>query len=57
MDKKTLIKYQSYCMDITNQSYLTSLKELLNNKEYYLFHDVIQYMLENKIRLEQEIII
>lgn len=56
MNKDILIKYQKYAMKISNKNYLESLKDLLSNEDYSIFHDVIAYMIENKIRLEQEII-
>jgi len=56
MDKDILIKYQQYAMKIKSKKYLKSLKDLLNNKDYFIFSDVITYMIEKKIRLEQEII-
>lgn len=57
MDKETLIKYQDYCMEIKSISYLNSLHELLQDENYQSFLDVIKYMITNKIRLEQEIIL
>ncbi len=56
MDKQTLIKYESYTMPIKSKSYLKALKDLLNNDDYKLFKEVISYMINKKIRLEQEII-
>ncbi len=32
----------------------TKLKNLLNNEDYREFHEVISYMIENNVTLEQE---
>ena len=57
MNKEILIKYQQYAMEINSNAYLKALKSLLNNEDYKIFYDVISYMIEKKVRLEQEIII
>ncbi|SHK31189.1 Wadjet anti-phage system protein JetD domain-containing protein [Tepidibacter formicigenes] len=54
MDKKTLIKYREKAMAIDDDKYTKELEKLLSSDEYKEFHEVIDYMIKNKIRLEQE---
>lgn len=53
MDKETLIKYQEFSKKLT-QNDRNNLKKLLINNEY---KNVIEFMLENDCKLEQEAII
>jgi len=55
MDLNTLKYYEDYAMPI-NKEYEKQLIELLGKEEYQEFRDVIQYMVDKKIRLEQEIV-
>ncbi len=54
MDVKTLLAYESKAIKITNQDYLTSLHDLLNNPDYHMFNQVLEQMIDKKIKLEQE---
>lgn len=54
MDLQTLIQYQSFCQKITDESYVIKLKTLLEKENLHPYFEVINYMIENKIRLEQE---
>jgi len=56
MDVETLKKYIEYGKPIENKAYLDSLRELINKEEYEEFKEVIEFMVENKVRLEQEVI-
>lgn len=53
MDVNTLLKYKSYC-DELEDNYARQLEKLLDKKEYATFWPVIEVMLKEKIRLEQE---
>lgn len=53
MDLETLKRHEEKAQKITS-SYGKNLKKLLNLPEYSPFSDVISYMLENEIKLEQE---
>ncbi len=57
MDLETLKEYEDMCMHIDNDRYLHILEDMIMDQRYSLFHDVISYMLEKRIRLEQENII
>ncbi|MDU6339831.1 MAG: DUF2220 family protein [Clostridium sp.] len=55
MNKDILIKYSEYRKELT----LNDRKELIRlneSDEYSIFKDIIEYMLKNNIKLEQEII-
>lgn len=53
MDKETLIKYKRYAKPLTDND----KKRLLKLKEQYInYEEVVNYMLENNIKLEQEAI-
>ena len=41
-------------MNIKTEGYLQMLASLLKNPDYSMFYEVIQYMIEKKVRLEQE---
>ncbi len=62
MDVATLKQYSDRTISIGGAStdndgsnqYLASLSKLIDDPEYEVFHDVIMYMLENHVKLEQE---
>ncbi len=57
MDKQTLEKYKNQAKPIESDEYCKKLQGLLENSSYNCFFDVIEFMLENKIKLEQEILL
>ena len=52
MDIVTLQKYNQYTKNLTNNDIIKAKNMLSNN----LYTDVLSYMLDNNIKLEQEII-
>lgn len=54
MDIKTLVQYQKRAAYITDENYIHALQELLLQPEYEAFHSVIRFMVDHKLRLEQE---
>lgn len=54
MDLKTLIKYQDMTKPLTNNDILRLKKLLVNGKNKKLYREVIEYMLDNNCKLEQE---
>lgn len=54
MDLKTLIKYKESHIPINDKSYIENLKTLLSNELLRDSYNVIEYMIKNKVRLEQE---
>lgn len=54
MNLETLKTHENQCMKIETESYKTQLKKLLSDDTCKVFQDVIAYMLERGIRLEQE---
>lgn len=54
MDVAALHSNAESCMKITSEDYLQKLSALLENPDYSMFFDVIQYMIEHRVRLEQE---
>jgi len=54
MDKSTLLKFKDYLKPIEDMRYIDDLKKLLSQKEYMEFYEVIAYMIENSVKLEQE---
>lgn len=54
MDVETLQNNEAACMNIKTEGYLQMLASLLKNPDYSMFYEVIQYMIEKKVRLEQE---
>lgn len=54
MDRETLIRFRDSTMRIGDERYLEGLRKLLEDKDYKEFWDVVRYMLEEKVRLEQE---
>ncbi|MBQ1312473.1 MAG: hypothetical protein IIY55_11550 [Blautia sp.] len=57
MDRETLMKYADRCIPIEKEAYLKELGTLLCDEEYRVFHETIAYMLEHRVRLEQEVLI
>lgn len=55
MDLATLKRYEKFAVSF-DRSYGQRLRRLLEKEEYGVFHEVIHYMLEKSIRLEQEIV-
>lgn len=53
MDVETLLKYIVYA-DSFDDSYRGKLQKLLQRRDYEIFHDVIQKMLQLNVKLEQE---
>jgi FKBP-type peptidyl-prolyl cis-trans isomerase 2 len=53
MDVATLRRYEKFAIPF-DRAYGERLRRLLDREEYRVFRDVIEYMLEKKIRLEQE---
>lgn len=54
MDRETLVRFRKSARKIEDERYLESLGKLLEDREYEEFWDVVEYMVENKVRLEQE---
>lgn len=54
MDLNTMQENRERCMYITSDTYLQELKKRLDDPDFEIFHEVIRYMLEEQIRLEQE---
>lgn len=54
MDIPTLQNHLDQCLPIKKENYIKQLSSLLTNPEYDVFHEVIAYMIESKVRLEQE---
>lgn len=54
MNLETLVKNKRFCQKITDFSYLEKLSSLLKKENLKSYHEVINYMIEEKIRLEQE---
>lgn len=55
MDKETLMKYKNYGRKLSDND-KNQLRLMLENDEYKCFNEIIQYMLEIGVKLEQEII-
>ncbi|MFT5875772.1 MAG: hypothetical protein ACI8WT_004769 [Clostridium sp.] len=56
MDCETLVKYKDHLMRIDKESYLDSLRGMLQDKDYEEHFDAIKYLIENRVRLEQEVV-
>lgn len=56
MDVETLRKYENYTKRIENKAYIDNLEKLAANKDYLVFRDVLAFMLEHEVKLEQEAI-
>ena len=54
MDAVNLRNNVEACMEIKTDSYLQQLSALLENPAYSVFFEVIRYMIQNRVRLEQE---
>lgn len=54
MDLVTLEKNSDKAMPLEDQKYINSLRDAVNDEKYSYFKDVIEYMIDHKIRLEQE---
>ena len=54
MDLNTLILNKCFCQKITDELYLIKLESLLQKENLKPFYEVINYMIQNKVRLEQE---
>lgn len=54
MDADTLRANADTCLTIKSDGYLHQLSVLSENPEFSIFFDVINYMLKNRVRLEQE---
>lgn len=54
MDEDTLLLNEASAKAISDESYMDSLRGLLQDPSYSCFHSVIKLMLEKRIRLEQE---
>ncbi|MGI6009925.1 MAG: Wadjet anti-phage system protein JetD domain-containing protein [Ruminococcus sp.] len=57
MDLQSLERYRDKGMKITSPSYAAALEKMGQDPEYACFHQVIARMVEEKIRLEQEVMI
>lgn len=55
MEKPTLVKYEAYTKSLTTYD-RKNLEKMLKQVEFKMFYEVINYMLEKNIKLEQEII-
>lgn len=54
MDIKTLEENFDKCLSLESDHYKSILKNMIEDNDYTVFHDVITYMLENNVKLEQE---
>ena len=54
MDAETLRQYRQRTMELPGEKYRKLLENMLKEEKYAVFYDVIAYMLENNVRLEQE---
>ena len=54
MDVTALQSNTEACMEIKTDSYLQQLSALLEDPSYSVFFEVIRYMIQNRVRLEQE---
>ena len=54
MDRAALEAFRGQAMEIQSEAYLKLLEDMGQNPEYEIFHDVIQLMIRERIRLEQE---
>jgi hypothetical protein len=57
MDRETLVKYKDHLNGIDKESYLDSLKGLLLDGDYEDNWEAIKYLIDNRVRLEQEVVI
>ncbi|HEY8889643.1 MAG TPA: Wadjet anti-phage system protein JetD domain-containing protein [Clostridium sp.] len=56
MDGETLVKYKDHLKLIDKESYLDSLRGMLQDSDYEEHFEAIKYMIENRVRLEQEVV-
>ena len=54
MDREAVISKKDYWIPMDDIKYKAELEKLLGNEDYSLFHDVIELMLDQSCRLEQE---
>jgi hypothetical protein len=54
MDKETVETFRDRCMPIENDLYRKELAALRTDERYKVFWDVIDFMLDTGLRLEQE---
>ena len=54
MDLRTLKQFETQTAEIETDHYRGILRKMLDDPEYKIFYETIQYMLEKNIRLEQE---
>ena len=54
MDVKTLERCREKCMHIEDENYIALIRKMRENPEYKMFHDVLDYMMAHRVRLEQE---
>ena len=54
MDRDTIDTYRLYTKPIQSDAYIRKLKGLLEQDEYKEFYEVIHYMIEHQVTLEQE---
>lgn len=54
MDLDTLISNIKFAQKIEDDKYITKLESLLNKPKLAKYYDLIKYLIDNKIRLEQE---
>lgn len=48
------MRNEYFCQEITDEAYLLKLKSLLKKEKLEPYYDVINYMIDKRIRLEQE---
>jgi len=56
MDRETLEKYKDHLNVIDEESYWDSLSGILQDEDYAEHLEAIKYLIENKVRLEQEVV-
>ena len=54
MDVETLQQNTDRCIPIEDERYIGLLRMIRENPEYGVFSEVLDYMLEQRVRLEQE---
>lgn len=57
MDEETLATHRKDAIPITDRTYLAHMKAMAEDPRYALFSPLLHYMLENRIKLEQEALI
>ncbi|MBU3178409.1 DUF2220 domain-containing protein [Clostridium estertheticum] len=56
MDRATLVEYKDHLNKIDKDSYMDSLRKMLQDKEYEEHFEAINYLIENRVKLEQEVV-